>query len=428
MALPRHRNVLLGTLALAALSGFPTGKALADDNLPTTPLPPTTTQERLINPTGLTEESPYGWHTDFIGTGRGVFDLSFGIKFWPDKFYFRNVMFGGAVDLLPGVRLRANFRRHEGDDPAFQVDSDEIYLEAFDQYRAPSWQGGASLRFGHVRYLHFPYPDAIAQFDQVPGISDLYGGPRTDYRDLVLVAEASTNSGWGLHFSGQAALLDGPALARIIEAYGFYRHDFGRGWHFEARLGGIAVRPEPLGRAAQFGGDVFLSKQVGEFNIGLLYEKKRSEHEYSGLMVQFRPGPVTRALGKVSFDYSRFPQEGFSAQIPVLHLRFNEARSVRSGDILVGEVRAVRMKTLWRQGFIRNEYEHRLESWGETADPKLRCVVIEEPWYLQTEALVSPHLIPDTRWAHDRVGPGQYVQRVTYRYYRPKPHKNDNGA
>jgi hypothetical protein len=286
-------------------------------------------------------------------------------------------------------------------------------------------EGGVSLKVGHVRYLHFPYPDAIAQFDQVPGISDLYGGQHTDYRDVVLEAEAALNSGWGVHFTGRAAVLEGQSLARIIEVYGFYRHDFGRGWHFEGRLGGLAVRREPLGRGAEFGGDVYLSKQVGEFNIGLLYEKKRNEQEFSGVMVQFRPGPVTRAMGTVSLDYSRNPQEGFSAQIPVLHLRLNEQHSVRSGDILVGEVRAVRMRTLWQQGFVRNEYEHRLESWGETSSPKLRCVVTEEPWYLQTEALLSPHLIPDTRWARDRMGPGQYVQRVTYRYYRPKPRKDD---
>ena len=90
-------------------------------------------------------------------------------------------------------------------------------------------------------------------------------------------------------------------------------------------------------------------------------------------------------------------------------------------DVLVGEVRAVRVRTLWQQGYVRNEYEHRLASWGETADLRLHCVVAEEPWYLQTEALVSPNLVPNAQWERDRQGPGQYVQRVTYRYYRPLP-------
>jgi len=65
--------------------------------------------------------------------------------------------------------------------------------------------------------------------------------------------------------------------------------------HVEGRLGAIAVRNEPLGRGAQPGGDVYVGKQLGEFNIGLLYENKRTEPEYSGLMVQFRP---VRSLGR----------------------------------------------------------------------------------------------------------------------------------
>src|SRR5262249_32660454 len=130
--------------------------------------------------------------------------------------------------------------------------------------------------------------------------------------------------------------------------------------------------------------------------------------------------------GHVSFDYSRHPTEGFTVQIPLYHGRINQSMFVRSGDILVGEVRAVRIRTLWQQGFVRNQYEHRLASWGETSDPRLHCVVKEEPWFLQTEALVSPHLVPDARWERDRMGPGQFVQRVTYRYYRP--YKKENGG
>jgi hypothetical protein len=427
MARPRLYRDMIPFLWLPCCLALAVSGADAQQNTPaqpvpkkTTPLPGTTTQEKLVNPVGLSEPAPYGWHTDFIGPGRGFFDASFGIKFWPDRFNFRNLIFGGTIDIASGIRARANFRRHEGEKKAFQIDPDEIYLEAYNAYRAPNWNAGVSLRFGHVRYLHYPYPDAIAQFDQVPGISDLYNSAVTDYRDLVLVAEAANNSGWGLHFSGRAQGLEGTAAADVMEAYGFYRHDFGHSWHFEGRLGAIAVRKEPLGRQGQPGGDIYLGKQLGEFNIGLLYENKQTEHEYGGIMVQFRPSAVTKALGHVSFDYSRRP-EGFTAQIPLLHLRFRESRFVRSKDVLVGEVRAVRIRTLWQQGFVRNEYEHRLESWGETSDPELHCVITEEPWYLQTEALVSPHLVPDARYERDRQGPGQYVQRVTYRFYRGLP-------
>ncbi len=426
----RPRTACTRLFALALCLSLPhLSKAQEKENAPDGPLPATTTQERLVNPTGLTEADRFGWHSDYLGFGRGIFDASVGIKFWPDRFNFRNFIFGGAMDLAPGVRLRANFRRREGEEKAFEVYSDEIYLEGFQRFRGAAWQGGASLRVGRVRYLHFPYPDAISEFDQVPGYGDLRGGPETDYRSVVLVGEAAHRTGFGVHASARArGFLDGDGTeGRLMEAYGFYRHDCGQGWHFESRLGAIALRHEPLGRGGEFGGDVYLGKQLGEFNLGVLYENKRTEHEYAGIMVQFRPGPVTRALGKVSFDYSRQP-EGFTAQIPLLHLRLNEQRTVRSGDVLVGEVRAVRIRTLWQQGFVRNEYEHRLESWGQTADPKLRCVVKEEPWYLQAEALVSPHLTPDARWERDRQGPGQFAQRVTYRFYRPHKRNSADGA
>ena len=423
----RRNWAFLCYLALWLMMGLGYGTAAqSQDAVPakpvpkqTTALPDATTQERLVNPAGLMKSAPNGWHTDFIGSFRGDFDASVGIKLWSNRFNLRSLIFGGTVDLLPGLRARGQVRRREGEHQAFRLDTDEAYLELFNQYRSPAWNGGVSLRLGRVRYLHFPYPDAIAQFDQVPGISDLTGGVTTDYRDVILQAEAANNSGWGVHFGGLAKLVSGRPTSHLIEAYGFYRHDFGHSWHTEGRLGELAVRHEPLGRTAQPGGSVYLGKQIGELNVGLLYENKQREHEYAGIMVQFLPNTVTKALGRISFDYSRQP-EGFTAQIPLLHLRLNESRYARSEEILVGEVRAVRIKTLWQQGFIRNQYEHRLESWGETGDTRLHCVVMEEPWYLQTEALVSPHLVPDTRWERDRQGPGQFVQRVTYRFYRRK--------
>ncbi len=401
--------------------------ALADQTVtPPSLIPPTTTLEALVNPNGLTESARLGWHTDFIGPFRGVFDSSVGFKLWPDRFNVHNFIFGGSLDLASGLRARVNLRRQEGETHAFEFQGDEVYLEAFNQYRGQSWDGGASLKFGHVRYLHFPYPDAIAQFDQVPGNTDFHGGPSTDYRDLVLSLESGLHSGWGAHYTGRAQVVDGTPLSRTIEAYGFYRHDFGRGWRFESRAGALAVRVEPLGRGAEPGASLYFGKQLGEFNVGVLYEAKQNEATFTGIMLQLRPTRITKLLGRYDFDYSRQP-EGFTIQVPILHLRANESTHVRPGDMLVGEVRAVRMRTLWQQGFVRNEYEHRLESWGETTDPKLHCVVTEEPWFLQTEALVSRHIVPDVRWEHDRQGPGQYVQRVTYRYYRLKP-KIDNGA
>ena len=179
------------------------------------------------------------------------------------------------------------------------------------------------MKIGHVRYFHFPYPDAISQFDVPAGIDDLYNRSETDYRSVVFQTEAALNSGWGAHFGGELRGLDDPSPeGRILETYGFYRSDFGRGWHLEGRGGLLAPRTLPVGRNATAGGAVYLGKQIGEFNVGFLYENKRDDGEYSGIMVQFRPGPVTRALGKYTVDYSRRP-EGFTAQIPLWHGRLN---------------------------------------------------------------------------------------------------------
>ena len=112
---------------------------------------------------------------------------------------------------------------------------------------------------------------------------------------------------------------------------------------------------------SQTGDDLYLGRRVGEFQIGLLYENGQNERAFGGLMFQFSPGKTTKAIRKVSLDYSH-PPDGITAQIPLLHFRLNESRFVRRGDILVDEVRSVRVRTVGEQGFARNEYEHRLES------------------------------------------------------------------
>ena len=266
---------------------------------------------------------------------------------------------------------------------------------------------------------------AVPQFDTVPGIIDLYRSAETDYRSVVLQSEAATNGGWGAHLGWREAGLDATPTGFLMETYGFYRSDFGRGWRFETRAGVIQQRRLPVGQHGEPGGDLYLGKQLGEFNVGVLMESKRDEAGYCGLMVQFRPGPVTRALGRYSIDYSGRP-DGVEAQIPLLHERFGESRFVRTDDVLVGEVRAVRIRTVGQQGFVRNEYEHRLESWGETSNRRLHCVVVEEPWYIESAAAASPHLLPDHHWFAGYSQPVQYVQRVTYRYYRRV--KKDNSG
>lgn len=388
---------------------------------PALPPPPyTTTLAPEISPHGLLKQPPYGWHTDFIGPWRGYFDLSIGVKAWSDRFTFQNLILSGFVDLQPGLRARLEFRKRQNNKFA-QFIPDEMYLEAYQQYRGRSLEGGVSLRIGHVRYLRFPFPDAIALFDTVPDNRDLYAHAESDYRSVILEGEIASLGGWGAHWTGRAAGFSGDDSVKgtILEAYAFYRSQFGAGWRFEARGGDLAVRRYPVGQPGEPGYNLYLGKQVGEYNVGLFFEHKRSEPNFTGIAVQFRPGPVTRVLGRYTIDYSRRP-EGITAQLPLLHLRLNEATRVGHNEVLVGQVRAVRVRTIDVQGLVRNEYEFRLESWGQTRAPGLHCVVKEDPWYLQAEALVSPHTSLDSRWFHDRAGPGQYVQQVTYSFYRPK--------
>ena len=61
------------------------------------------------------------------------------------------------------------------------------------------------------------------------------------------------------------------------------------------------------------------------------------------------------------------------------------------GLVLVGEIVAERVRTYWQNGQVRNWYEHRLSSWGRTSGRGVVAVMVEDPWYLQLEALVSPH-------------------------------------
>jgi hypothetical protein len=136
-------------------------------------------------------------------------------------------------------------------------------------------------------------------------------------------------------------------------------------------------------------------------------------------MVRFRPTDTTRFLGRIGFDYIRQP-DGIVFQYDLLSIRIHEHTRPAPDEELVGEVRALRLRTYWQNGFQRNEYEHRLSSWGETGGPGRRVVVKESPWYLDLEALVSPHTALNRDWFRDRQGPAQLAQEVTYRFYRKR--------
>ncbi|MDO8588046.1 MAG: hypothetical protein Q7T82_13555 [Armatimonadota bacterium] len=109
-------------------------------------------------------------------------------------------------------------------------------------------------------------------------------------------------------------------------------------------------------------------------------------------------------------------------QLPLASGRIGNIRRVAPANgALVGEIKAERFKTYWQYGQVRNYYEHRVSSRGETGTPGLRVVLDEEPWTLEYESLVSPHVFGNDGWGaweRDRQGPAHITQKVTYEFYR----------
>ncbi|HUT75140.1 MAG TPA: hypothetical protein VM221_09965 [Armatimonadota bacterium] len=408
---------LLAMLGLTAVLGFRGGGVAGADAVP------------RFEPAGLPAgrvagSKPPGRWLPTVGHGNGHWELSVGARVWDDHFTPRNLIAEGEVDLGPGLRahLLARHNRELDRLDGWAPNLDEAYIEGYGFYTRPHSALAASLRIGKVRYLRFPYPDAIAVFDQVPGVADLQGRFRTGYSGAVLALEYAHDRGLGAHFTGIAWGFDGcrpNGAANAIEDYAFYRRDLGD-LRFEARAGGIASRQAPLGGPAREGCDIYLGLTHAGYTAGALYEKRRGEPAYTGVMIAFPSDTITRTLGRVGFDYTRTP-EGLAVQAPVARGRFGFARCAEPAASAepVGEVVAVRTRTYWQAGLQRNFYEHRISARGETADPRLVVTVEEHPYYLWAEALVSPHTSLDAQWFHDRQGPAHNSRLVIYRFYRP---------
>ncbi|HBS60965.1 MAG TPA: hypothetical protein DEA44_17090, partial [Firmicutes bacterium] len=175
-----------------------------------------------------------GWVFPSIGAGKGTWSASVGAFLSKDESALRNLQLRADVDLAPGLRYHTVVRTDRGMeleklDPHF----DENYLEGYGFKPTGDGTLSVSLRVGTMRYLHFPYPDAIAVFDQVPGISDLEDGAKTGYSGELLTVDYAHKSGFGAHASGIHWDFSRDGGSDILESYIFYRQDFGR-IHFEA--------------------------------------------------------------------------------------------------------------------------------------------------------------------------------------------------
>lgn len=363
-----------------------------------------------------------GWSFPYLGQGKGTWDASVGIFFWSDTFHTRNLQLRGDMDLAPGMRWHTVVRSNQEQDTlqGFHPHFDENYLEGYGFHQNAEGTLSASLRVGTTRYLHFPYPDSIAVFDQVPGIGDLTDGTKTGYSGELLTLDYAHKSGLGMHASGINWDFSREGGSQLLEDYLFYRQNFGK-LHFETHVGGLAVRPEPLGRREN-GYNAYIGTTGARYTAGLLYEKLHNQPAYTGVMVTFPMNNTTKAMGKVAFDYDRTPQ-GFAMQIPLVGGTLGGiSKKAPVGGVLVGEIKAERLRTYWQNGQARNYYEHRTSSWGQTGGSDTVVVMKEEVWYLQAEALVSPHKFSEglKTWEHDRQGPAQLSQKVTYQFYKVK--------
>ena len=384
-------------------------------------------------------------HLPYIGRFTGHWDLSAGVHFWPpdNHLKFRNLQLRANMDLAPGLRtnmvLRSNreFDTLRGFDPTF----DELYLEGYGFYRDEAGELSASLRVGNMRYLRFPYPDLISTFDQVPGTEDLREGTRTGYQGQMLSLEYETDHGVGYHLTGINWGFDGSYGNHegigTIQNYLFYRNQFGP-VDFETRFGEMQLRhpggpieregrPYQLGRSGS-GYSIYLGGNWEGYRAGFLYEdlkdEKFDERDIrTGVMVSFDFSFITEKLGETRFDYTRSPQGlGMHYTLADGYLG-NIKTEPPEGAVPVGGEKAERMITYWQNGQGRNFYEHRSSRWGQEYDEDLIVVIEEKPWYLQLEALVSPHTSFSSRedlktWERHRQGPAQLCQEVTYRFYR----------
>lgn len=378
----------------------------------------------------------------YRGFMNGNYHLGFGTHFWDDHIVFRNMQFRLDFDLAPGIRFHSLLRSNtefEGLN-VWEPNIDEGYLEGYFFRENAFGKLSANLKVGEMRYLRFPEPDIISQFDQVPGTEDLrFDNIDTSYRGELLTIDYKTKYNLGYHFSGINWDFDKRTGSDVIENFIYYKNSFDF-FDFEARFGSLqlrhpigpaSVRNEghyQLGRSGE-GFDIYLGGTFSDYKVGFLYEEIYDDKfDYNdvrtGVLVRFGESTVTEALGAIRFDYTRAPQ-GMGAHITVAEgeIGYSKEKNLNIYE-LVGEVEALRVITYWQNGQGRNFYEHMVSKWGNT-DSNLLVIPEIKPWYLTIESLVSPHTEFSTKedlivWEAHRQGPAELNQKVTYKYYKLK--------
>jgi hypothetical protein len=378
-------------------------------------------------------------HWTFPGTTKpfGYWEASLGLHGWADHLVARNLQLRHTAYLYPGLRVFSILRGNGTFDTITPISPqfDELFIEHLARISLSKHQFDYSIKAGKSRYLRFPEPDRISMFDQVPGTEDLRNQHQTGYAGILGVAEYAYSSYKSDVFNIPLSIESGVHLACMqwvgntrtdfaaIESYAFLRGGYGILFS-ELRVGQLAIRPEPLGLGGK-GISSYIGINAWNYEVGIMIESIETEPLRTGLMVQFARSPVTEALGKIHFDYTRSP-EGFVVQIPLNTGYWGTTRVVPKNAILVEEITTHRVMTYWQNGQGRNFYEHILTTNKKevlgNSNKKTYIVPVEKPWVLELESLVSPHSTfkewnDFLEWERKRQGPAQLSQEVIYQIY-----------
>ena len=107
------------------------------------------------------------WWFPYTGFGSGTYYSSIGFHGWGDHLNLRNLSIRQTTFLAPGVRIHSVLRSNRAFDELETVEPtfDELYVERFGFWNQLNWQVSHQLSMGRYRYLRFPHPDMISQFD-----------------------------------------------------------------------------------------------------------------------------------------------------------------------------------------------------------------------------------------------------------------------
>ncbi len=361
----------------------------------------------------------FNHYKTFSYTPYGHWSFSTGFHAWSDHIDIKNAQLRSLLYLNQHWRINTVLRSNKEfrEITPFEPKIDELYLQWQWLSTHQKNQNGVSIKIGEMRYLRFPKPDIISQFDQVPGTEDLSQNKQTSYRGIMLNQEYNITKTVGFHSSLLQWIASEQSGLTLIEGYLYYRKHT-KTIDFETRLGQLAERNFPLGNGS-FGYSSYIGINYRDFKAGVLIESLESEGIRTGILVEFSNNPINAFLGKMRADYTRSPQ-GIGIQPTLLRGTFGMTKTIPENKEKVGEIVVRQTITYWQNGQGRNFYEHILSKSGKTSSSHVTMKTY--PTYLKIESLVSKHHTFKSwddliQWEKERQGPAELATIVVYSFY-----------